>query len=149
MNIKKRLLTFTGVICLTTLSYSAFAAEMTVYKSAYCGCCTKWMEQMEDAGFDVKAINTEEMHVIKAKFSVPQNLQSCHTAVVNGYVVEGHVPVNDINKMLSATSKIKGIATPGMPQSAPGMDMPGANDKYQVIAFNKVGMQYVQSTYND
>jgi len=130
------------------MSTAVLAEEMTVYKSQYCGCCTEWAEQMEESGFTLTVINNDDMNAIKNQHGVPNNLRSCHTAIVDGYIVEGHVPAADIKKLLSQNKKLQGIATPGMPQSAPGMDVPGANDTYQVVAFNKAGMQYVYNEYN-
>lgn len=127
---------------------SVLAADMTVYKSPYCGCCEKWIEHMEENGFDVEVINESDMASIKTKYAVPSNLQSCHTAVVNGYVIEGHVPANDVMKLISKKHRVKGLATPGMPQSAPGMDVPGVKDHYQVIAFKENGKQRTVSEYN-
>ncbi|MDX2321334.1 MAG: DUF411 domain-containing protein [Moritella sp.] len=137
-----------ALITCSLISSVALAEDMTVYKSQYCGCCTEWAEQMEDAGFKLTVINNEYMTDVKNQYGVPHNLRSCHTALVGGYIVEGHVPVADINKLLSQNKRVKGIATPGMPQSAPGMDVPGATDAYQVVAFNKAGMQYVYNEYN-
>ncbi|MGR6782512.1 DUF411 domain-containing protein [Moritella viscosa] len=108
----------------------------------------EWAEQMEDAGFTLTVINSEHMRDVKNQYGVPNNLRSCHTAIINDYIVEGHVPVADIKKLLALNKRVKGIATPGMPQSAPGMDVPGATDTYQVVAFNKAGMQYVYNEYN-
>ena len=105
-------------------------------------------EQMKKAGFTLSVIKSERMNQIKSQHGVPSNLQSCHTAMVDGYIVEGHVPASDIKRLISQKKKILGIATPGMPQRAPGMDVSGANDMYQVVAFNKVGMQYVYNEYN-
>jgi len=132
----------------TIFSSAVYAADMTVYKSEYCGCCTEWAEQMDQAGFTLNVINSERMDQIKSQYGVPGNLQSCHTAVVDGYIVEGHVPASDIKRLISQKKNVLGLATPGMPQSAPGMDVPGANDMYQVVAFNKAGMQYVYNEYN-
>lgn len=132
----------------TILTANAFAADMTVYKSPYCGCCEKWVEKMEQSGFSVTTVNTDNMTVIKQQYGVPQNLQSCHTAVIDGYVIEGHVPATDIKRLLAEKLKVQGVATPGMPQSAPGMDVPGANDRYQVIAFSNASAPYVYNEYN-
>lgn len=135
-------------ITCSLLGGAALAEEMTVYKSQYCGCCTEWAEQMEAAGFKLTLVNNEYMTDVKDKHGVPHNLRSCHTAIVNDYIVEGHVPAADIKKLLAQNKRLQGIATPGMPQSAPGMDVPGATDSYQVVAFNKAGMQHVYNEYN-
>jgi len=136
------------LLACSIMSTAVLAEKMTVYKSQYCGCCTEWAEQMEESGFTLTVINNDDMNAIKNQHGVPNNLRSCHTAIVDGYIVEGHVPAADIKKLLSQNKKLQGIATPGMPQSAPGMDVPGANDTYQVVAFNKAGMQYVYNEYN-
>lgn len=140
-------LIFAGLILASSIS-SVFATEMTVYKSPYCGCCEKWIEHMEENGFEVKSVNKNNMSAIKAKLGVPSNLQSCHTAVVGSYVVEGHVPANDVLSLIAKKRSVQGIATPGMPQSAPGMDIPGTKDHYQVVAFKRNGKQQVMNEYN-
>lgn len=136
------------VLTSTLLTMSAFAADMTVYKSPYCGCCEKWVEKMAQAGFTVTTVNTDNMVTIKQQHAVPQNLQSCHTAIIDGYVIEGHVPAADIKRLIAEKQKMQGLATPGMPQSAPGMDVPGAVDSYQVIAFSNVSAPFVYNEYN-
>lgn len=135
------------LILFSSIGY-VFATEMTVYKSPYCGCCKKWIEHMEDNGFEVESVNKNNMKGIKDKYGVPSNLQSCHTAVVDDYVIEGHVPAADVLKLVSKKRHIKGLATPGMPQSAPGMDIQGTKDYYQVIAFKDNGKQRIVSEYN-
>lgn len=115
---------------------------MQVYKSPTCGCCTAWVEKMKAAGFEVRVIETDDakLQQEKAKRGVGDNLASCHTAIVNGYVVEGHVPAADIQRMLAEKPAIAGISAPGMPRGAPGMEVPdGTKDKYDVIAFTRAG----------
>lgn len=115
---------------------------MQVYKSPTCGCCKAWVEVMKGAGFDVRVTDLDDaaLQQEKAKRGVGDNLASCHTAIVNGYVVEGHVPAADINRMLQEKPAIVGIAAPGMPRGSPGMEVPGgAKDKFDVLAFTKAG----------
>lgn len=115
---------------------------MQVYKSPTCGCCKAWVQKMEAAGFDVRVTDLAQdaLDAEKAKRGIGDDLASCHTAIVNGYVVEGHVPVEDINKMLKEKPAIVGIAAPGMPRGSPGMEMPnGVKDSYNVVAFTKAG----------
>ncbi len=112
---------------------------MTVYRSPTCGCCGKWIEHAKQNGFKVKDIVRDDMQVIKEKHSLPDKLASCHTAIVDGYVVEGHVPAGDIQKMLDSKSKVAGIAAPGMPMGSPGMEMGGQADPYKVVSFDKEG----------
>jgi len=113
--------------------------KVTVYKSSTCGCCSKWVEHMKAAGFAVTAMDVPDIEVPKRTYGVPESAKSCHTAVVGGYVVEGHVPADLVQKMLREKPAIAGIATPGMPVGSPGMEVPGYKDAYDVIAFDKAG----------
>jgi hypothetical protein len=114
--------------------------EMTVYRSPTCGCCKKWMAHMEKQGFLLKDMPTADMDEIKGKLGVPEYLASCHTAVVDGYLVEGHVPAGDVKKLLAAKKTTAlGLAVPGMPAGTPGMEMGGKKDKFSVIVFDKQG----------
>lgn len=127
-------------------SLSALAAEpMTVYKSQYCGCCEQWVKHMQDNGFELKVVNTEQLEPIKAQHGVTPQLASCHTALVEGYVVEGHVPAADVRRMLEQKPAIRGLTIPGMPQSAPGMDIPG--QAYQVLAIDEAGQTVVWASH--
>lgn len=110
--------------------------EVTVYKSATCGCCGKWIEHMQDAGFKVTAHNRQDMNQIKEEHGVAYELRSCHTAVVDGYVLEGHVPAGDIRRLLKERPAVDGLAVPGMPSGSPGMEGK-YEDPYEVIAFTK------------
>jgi hypothetical protein len=115
---------------------------MQVYKSATCGCCRAWIEKMKVAGFEVRVtdLSEEALDAEKAKRGVGANLASCHTALVNGYVVEGHVPAEDIHRLLREKPAVVGIAAPGMPRGSPGMESPGgAKDPYQVLTFTRAG----------
>ena len=113
---------------------------MTVYKSSTCGCCSKWVEHMQANGFAVKAIDVEDVDKVKKERGVPVSAQSCHTGIVNGYAVEGHVPAAAVKKMLAEKPAILGIAVPGMPMGSPGMEVPsGQKDKFDVVAFDKAG----------
>ena len=117
--------------------------QMTVYKSPTCGCCAKWVEHMKKAGFDLTVTDTDNVSLIKAEHKVPSNLAACHTAIVNGYVVEGHVPEDVIRKMLAEKPKISGIAVAGMPMGAPGMETEGVPQTYDVMAFDATGTSHV------
>jgi hypothetical protein len=103
---------------------TAYAADqaITVYQDPNCGCCSGWVQHMRDAGFQVKAIKTNDMATVKQKLGVPMNLGSCHTGVVEGtgQIIEGHVPANAVHKLL-ADASVKGVAAPGMPLNSPGM----------------------------
>ena len=121
-----------------------------VYKSPTCGCCTSWVEHIRDSGFQAEVIDVtdEALQQRKSKLGVGPRLASCHTAIVNGYVVEGHVPAADIKRMLSEKPAIIGIAAPGMPVGSPGMEVPGGRkDKYDVVAFSKGGATRVFASH--
>ena len=113
---------------------------ITVYKSASCGCCGKWVDYVRANGFAPSVHDDENMDAIKDDMGVPKAVRSCHTAVVGKYIVEGHVPVEDIRRLLQDRPAVAGIAAPGMPQSGPGMAVPGAPvEPYEVLAFSTDG----------
>lgn len=124
---------------LLALGSVAHAAALTVYKSASCGCCSKWVEHVEKHGFEVKVVNVDDIMAVKAKAGIPNKLASCHTSMVGGYVVEGHVPAADIKKLLAANPKAKGIAVPGMPMGAPGMDQGGHRQPFETLLLKADG----------
>ncbi len=99
----------------------ASGKDATVYKSPYCGCCTGHADHLTAHGYAVKVVEVEDIDAVKARLGVPEALQSCHSTIIGGYVVEGHVPVAAIDKMLAEKPKARGIALPGMPQGSPGM----------------------------
>ena len=112
----------------------AGAISITVYKSPYCGCCSKWVDHLRANGFKVNTVAVDDMLAIKAKYNLPQSLTSCHTAVVDGRIIEGHVPADLIRRFLSERTDFRGLAVPGMPIGSPGMEGPGGGG-YNVIAF--------------
>lgn len=118
------------------------APEIDVYKSATCGCCSKWVDHLRQAGFAVKVTEKpdEELDALKDKAGIPRAAQSCHTAMAGGYVIEGHVPASDVRRLLAERPAVVGIAVPGMPTGSPGMEVPGvAPAAYKVVAFDKKG----------
>lgn len=125
------------------ISVSVNAAEMTVYKTPSCGCCTKWVDHLEENGFEVTVQPVEDLIPVKSRLGVPQELQSCHTAEIDGYVIEGHVPTADIERLLEEGPHATGIAVPGMPVGSPGMEYGERKDPYDVILFG----EDVQITY--
>lgn len=121
---------------------------MTVYKTPTCGCCSKWIEHMQKNGFMLHVTDLNDLSAIKTKHGVPAKAQSCHTATVNGYVVEGHVPAADVKRMLKEKPAIAGIAAPGMPQGSPGMETPGIRGQaYDVLSFDKKGATRVYAKH--
>lgn len=113
--------------------------EVTVYKSPTCGCCKRWVDYMRRHGFRVVSKDTSDVGAVKSKLGVPATVHSCHTAVVGGYVVEGHVPVDVIQRLLSERPDIAGIAVAGMPAGSPGMETGGEADHYDVMSFGLDG----------
>jgi len=120
---------------------------ITVYKSATCSCCNRWVSHLEKNGFTVKAIDVPNVTPYKQKSGVTPALASCHTAFVNGYVVEGHVPASDIKRMLKQKPDIKGLSVPAMPVGTPGMEMGDQKDPYDVVSFDKNGKTKVYKSY--
>jgi hypothetical protein len=110
-----------------------------VYKSPSCGCCTKWVEHMQAAGFAVSVADTPDPEPLKKQYGIGTALRSCHTALVEGYAVEGHVPAEDVMRLLKERPKVTGIAVPGMPVGSPGMEVGTRKDPYKVLAFTKDG----------
>lgn len=120
--------------------------EITVYKTESCGCCTKWVDHLEASGFHVNVESVVETSTINAALGIPPQLASCHTAVADGYWIEGHVPVDLIQKLLSEKpTGIKGISVPGMPAGSPGMESPNPVS-YQVLSVDDTGAVGVYAT---
>jgi hypothetical protein len=122
----------------------ASSLTLTVHKSPTCGCCKKWVEHMEAHGFKVVVVDHEDMTQIKNELGVKAPLQSCHTAKIGNYVIEGHVPAEDVLRMLREKPEIAGLAAPGMPNGSPGMEGM-LKDKYDVLSFDKTGATKVYS----
>lgn len=122
--------------------------EIVVYRSPTCGCCEKWLAHLQQNNFSIKDIVTPDVQAIKNKYGVPAEMASCHTAIVNGYVVEGHVPATDIKALLKNKPNIAGIAVPGMPIGTPGMEMGGKKEPYKVMEFDKNGHSQIFNSYN-
>lgn len=118
------------------------AVAMLVYKDPNCGCCRNWVELMQKAGFEVSSRDTPDMQAIKQRYKVTQALASCHTALVGGYVVEGHVPADLVQRLIREKPKAVGLAVPGMPMGSPGMEGP-TKDAYDVVLFDATGKSTV------
>ena len=116
------------------------ATAITVYKSASCGCCAKWVDHLRENGFDPTVHDEEDMDAIKDEMGVPKAVRSCHTALLGRYLVEGHVPADDLRRLLAARPSVAGLAVPGMPASTPGMAVAGQpHEPYEVISFTHEG----------
>lgn len=118
-----------------------------VYQSPTCGCCGLWNEHLEEHGFEVTSEMQNDMGSVKAGFAIGPELASCHTAVVEGYLVEGHVPAEDIRRLLAEVPDARGLAVPGMPIGSPGMEQGDRVDEYEVLLFNEEGQTVVWAKY--
>ena len=133
-------LALTSIGAARVLAWSSPGTPMAVYKSASCGCCGKWVDYVRANGFATTVHDEEDMDAIKDEMGVPKAVRSCHTAVVGKYVIEGHVPVDDIRRLLKDHPAVLGLAAPGMPKSGPGMAMPGEpHEPYEVVSFTTDG----------
>ena len=123
-----------GARLLFTPSAKASALpSVEIWKSPTCGCCARWVQYMRQAGFSLTVHETDDMAAIKDARGVPDDLRACHTAIVNGYVIEGHVPAADVLRLINERPPARGMAVPGMPPASPGMDQAGPS--YLVILF--------------
>ncbi|MDQ6987841.1 MAG: DUF411 domain-containing protein [Mariprofundaceae bacterium] len=126
----------------------AAGKDVLMYKSPTCGCCGNWAEHLRGAGFTVVEKKQENMDAIKVKYGIPKKLASCHTAIIDGYIIEGHVPAADVQRLLKERPDIVGLTAPGMPMKSPGMQSVGQQPKgYDVLAFDKDGNSHVFSHY--
>jgi hypothetical protein len=137
-------------LALTTVMIAGTGAQappaVDVFKTPTCGCCAKWVEHLRGEGFAVKTTELANLTEVKAKHRVPMDVQTCHTAIVGGYVIEGHVPAADIKRLLKERPAVVGLAVPGMPIGSPGME--GAvQNRYDVLSFDKQGTTRVFSTH--
>ena len=132
-------LALAGSVALSASPADRQTAQMTVYKTPTCGCCAKWVDHMKAAGFKVQVQDMDDLTEIKQASGVPVKIRTCHTAVVGNYVVEGHVPADLVQKMLTEKPKMTGIAVPGMPIGSPGMESGTEKSPYDVVLFDKTG----------
>lgn len=135
-----------AILFLIMPSHRENAVAITVYKSPTCNCCNSWVNHLRDAGFVVTAKNSVAMESIKSSAGIAPALQSCHTALVEGYVIEGHVPANDIRRLLQERPAVTGLTVPGMPMGSPGMEGP-YRDAYEVLMFDREGRTQVYASY--
>jgi len=122
--------------------------EVIMYKPVSCECCSGWADHLRAQGFNVVTKKREDMDVIKTKYGVTDKLASCHTAIIDGYVIEGHVPAADVERLLKERPDIVGLTAPGMPMQSPGMQAVGKAPKgYDILAFDKDGASTVFTHY--
>jgi hypothetical protein len=136
-HVTRRMILLSGVGATMLLSRTAMSAwpMVTVHKDPNCGCCGGWVAHLETHGFQVKVIETAELNRVRARLGVPFDLQACHTAQVAGYLIEGHVPAQALERFLREKPDTLGLAVPGMPSGSPGMT--GDYEEYDVILFGK------------
>lgn len=145
----KRWLPRMGISLLFAVLFApaAMAANaLDVYSDPSCGCCGAWVRYMRAQGYTVTVHQNQPMPAVKARLGVPPDAVSCHTAVIDGYVIEGHVPVEDIRRLLAERPKARGLAAPGMPMGSPGMEV-GAPERYDVVLINHDGSSSAFATH--
>ena len=118
-----------------------------VYKNPSCGCCGKWVEHLEAAGFSVTVKEVESTSVMRRRLGMPQEYGACHTAAVDGYVLEGHVPAEEVKRLLSTRPAAIGLSVPGMPVGSPGMEVGNRVDPYEVLLVDRNGQAAVFARY--
>jgi hypothetical protein len=129
-------------------SKPAKAAELKIYKSPYCGCCGAWVDHVTANGLKPVVQDMDDVTPVAKKVGVPDAMRSCHTAVIGGYFVEGHVPASDIRKLLRERPKARGIAVPGMPIGSPGMEQGNRRDAYDTLLVLQDGSTRVFVKHN-
>ena len=148
----RNILAAVAAVAVVSVAGATFAQKpaptVQVYKSPTCGCCANWVKHLEQHGFTTRVTDTNDMASVKAQRGVPARAQSCHTAVVDGYVLEGHVPAADVQRLLRERPAVAGLAVPGMPIGSPGMEVPGQKPQaYDVVAFDKQGQMRVYASH--
>ncbi len=143
MTSRRRLMMGAGFLLAASPALGA-APALEVWKNRACGCCSAWARLFEAAGFAVTIHEVDDVAEARAAAGVPPDLGGCHTAKVEGYVIEGHVPVDAVQRLLAERPSVKGLSVPGMPVGSPGMEIEGAPaDPFEVIAFAADGSRYV------
>lgn len=125
----------------------AVSRSLVVYKTPSCGCCNEWVKHVETAGFNVRTTEVADTSPVATRYGVPAAMRSCHTGIVDGYAIEGHVPAREIIRLLDERPDIAGLAVPGMPIGSPGMEMGDRLDPYQVLTFDWDGQSRVFASY--
>lgn len=140
-----------GALLLSLVASSGWAASdilmVDVYKSPTCDCCSKWIDHLKANGFTVRSHDTNDLVPHKLRLGVPAGYGSCHTAQVGGYLVEGHVPAQDIKRLLKEKPRARGLVVPAMPMGSPGMEMGGRKDAYDVFLVNRDGSTQTYAHY--
>ncbi|GAB3384771.1 DUF411 domain-containing protein [Massilia varians] len=135
-----------AALCAPVLAMAA-APVIDVFKSASCGCCTAWVEHLKSNGFKTRVVNVDNPSDYRERGGIPNELGSCHTGMVGGYAIEGHIPASDIKRLLAEKPKAKGLAVPAMPLGSPGMEGP-RKDPFDVLLVQVNGSTKVFKHYN-
>jgi hypothetical protein len=137
-----------AVAALAPMAAAASAPLITVYKTPSCGCCHDWISHLQKNGFEVLAHDVPDTSPYRSKLGVPKELASCHTGVIDGYALEGHVPAEEIKKLLVEKPKARGLSVPGMVVGSPGMETDGTRrDAFDVVLFDDAGLRKVYKHY--
>ncbi len=147
----KKLTIALGLAASLTAAQTAWAEDdlsIKVYKSPTCGCCGDWIDHLEENGFEVDVTDTNNMNQVKMDAGLTPQLASCHTAFIDDYVIEGHVPAADIRRLVEEKPMAHGLSVPGMPVGSPGMEVGDRKDNYQVLLFNEAGQTRVFADYH-
>jgi hypothetical protein len=126
---------------------TAALPQVEVYKNPDCGCCGAWVDHLRAAGFPVKVHDTPDTGAVRKRHGIPDEFGSCHTGVVAGYALEGHVPAQDVKRLLARKPAAAGLSVPGMPVGSPGMEVGSRKDRFQVLLIDKAGRSSVFATY--
>ena len=129
------------------LAAKAQLPPLHVFKSPSCGCCGDWVNHMEAAGFPVQVTEVDDTTAARKRLGMPNSFGACHTATVAGYVIEGHVPADEVKRLLALKPQAAGLAVPSMPPGSPGMEVEGRLDPYQVLLIDRTGRPSVFATY--
>ena len=147
---------FGAVVLAAIVSMSGASAQrqapagplVQVYKTPTCGCCANWVKHLQANGFATRVVDMDDLSEIKSKNQVPRSAQSCHTATIDGYVLEGHVPAADVKRLLKDRPAVLGLAVPGMPIGSPGMEVAGVKPQaYNVMSFDRKGQLTVYASH--
>ena len=147
--LKSLMLTAVALLLIScNASEQVLATEVVMYKDPNCGCCGDWARHLESEGFTVTEKLSDDMASVKREHGVAPDIASCHTAIIDGYIIEGHVPADDIKRLLKERPEVTGLSAPGMPMQSPGMQKEGLPPKgYDVLSFDKSGKRAVYSHY--
>lgn len=145
---RRQMMLMLGAAPLLAQAQSQSLPTVVVTKTPTCGCCRLWVHHMQRAGFPVEVRDVDNLGPIKQQVGVPYGMGSCHTAQVDGYFVEGHVPADDVKRLLRERPAARGLTVPGMPLGSPGMEVPsGEVDRYEVLLVDQAGQTSIWATH--